>query len=187
MTAAGNTGYESWGDDTRSAITRMRAAGVANTLTADAPNWGQDWSFTMRDGAKEVFAADPDKNTVFSIHMYGVYDAKREVSDYINRFTEAKLPLVVGEFGDRYSDGDPDEDAIMVTTRSLGVGYLGWPRSGNGSGVECLDLVTGFDAGRLTPWGERLFNGPDDIKETAEEAGVFKGTGHGGSGARTTG
>ncbi|MEU5954563.1 glycoside hydrolase family 5 protein [Streptomyces sp. NPDC047525] len=169
----GNTGYGGWTGDTKSAITKMRAAGIANTLMVDAPNWGQDWSFTMRDNAAGVFAADPDKNTVFSIHMYGVFDTKEEISDYLGRFTSAKLPIVVGEFGDMHSDGNPDEAAIMATARSLGVGYMGWSWSGNGGGVEYLDLVSDFDGGRLTPWGERLFNGPDGIKETAEEAGVF--------------
>ncbi|WP_319020155.1 cellulose binding domain-containing protein [Streptomyces sp. C8S0] len=39
----------------------------------------------------------------------------------------------------------------MATARQLGVGYLGWSWSGNGGGVEYLDLATGFDASRLTP------------------------------------
>jgi mannan endo-1,4-beta-mannosidase len=172
----GNSGYAAWTADTKNAIARMRAAGFDHTLMVDAPNWGQDWTFTMRDNAEQVAAADPDRNTVFSIHMYGVFDTAAEIEDYLNRFVSRKLPIVVGEFGDAHSDGNPDEDAIMATARRLGLGYLGWSWSGNGGGVEYLDMATGFDASRLTPWGQRIFNGTDGIRQTAREATVF-GTG----------
>ncbi|MFJ9036933.1 cellulase family glycosylhydrolase [Streptomyces sp. NPDC102406] len=173
----GNTGYTAWTDATKTAIGRLRNAGLDHTLVVDAPNWGQDWSFTMRDNAAGVFAADPDRNTVFDIHMYGVYDTAAEVKDYLNRFVSARLPVMVGEFGDMHSDGNPDEDAIMATAQSLGIGYLGWSWSGNGGGVEYLDLARGFDPNQLSAWGKRLFDGVDGIKATAKEASVFSGGG----------
>lgn len=176
----GNTGYTAWTDATKNAIGRLRDGGLDHTLMVDAPNWGQDWSFTMRDNAAGVFAADPDKNTVFDIHMYGVYDTPAEVSDYLNRFTKAKLPVVIGEFGDMHSDGNPDEGAIMATAQSQGIGYLGWSWSGNGGGVEYLDLVRDFDPNQLSDWGKRLFDGANGIKATAKEAGVFADPGDGG-------
>lgn len=172
----GNTNYGAWTDDTKSAVLRLRAAGLDHTLMVDAPNWGQDWSFTMRDNAAGVLSADPDHNLVFDIHMYGVYDTAAEVSDYLDRYVSAGLPVVVGEFGNMHSDGDPDEDAIMSTAQARGVGYLGWSWSGNGGGVEYLDLVQGFDGNRLTDWGERLFDGADGIKATAKEASVYGGS-----------
>lgn len=172
----GNSGYTAWTSETENALARMRAAGFRHTLMVDAPNWGQDWSYTMRDHAAEVFAADPERNTVFSIHMYGVFNSADKVKDYLDRFTSQHLPVVVGEFGDMHSDGDPDEDAIMSTARQLGVGYLGWSWSGNGGGVEYLDMATGFDASRLTAWGRQIFSGPDGIQQTAKEASVFTGS-----------
>ncbi|MET4657872.1 mannan endo-1,4-beta-mannosidase [Streptomyces sp. PvP037] len=175
----GNTGYTAWTADTKAAIQKLRDAGFDHTLMVDAPNWGQDWAFTMRDNAASVFAADPDANTVFSIHMYGVFDTAAEISDYLGRFVSAKLPIVVGEFGHNHSDGNPDEDAILAVTRQLGLGYLGWSWSGNGGGVEYLDMVTDFDPARLTSWGERIFDGADGIAATSEEAAVY-GSGSGG-------
>jgi mannan endo-1,4-beta-mannosidase len=169
----GNSGYAAWTSDTANALARMRAAGFRHTLMVDAPNWGQDWSFTMRDHAAEVFAADPERNTVFSIHMYGVFNTADKVRSYLDRFISQRLPIVVGEFGGMHSDGDPDEDAIMSSARQLGVGYLGWSWSGNGGGVEYLDMATGFDAAHLTAWGQRVFSGADGIKQTAKEAGIF--------------
>ncbi|MFO7683248.1 MAG: cellulose binding domain-containing protein, partial [Chloroflexota bacterium] len=45
--------------------------------------------------------------------------------------------------------------------------------SGNGGGVEYLDMVNNFNAGSLTPWGERLINGVNGIRQTSVEASVF--------------
>jgi mannan endo-1,4-beta-mannosidase len=172
----GNTGASGWTDATKSAITRLRAAGFEHSIMVDAPNWGQDWQFVMRDNAASVFAADPQRNTIFSIHMYGVFDTAAEINDYLGRFVTAGLPIVVGEFGFDHSDGNPDEDTILATAQARGIGYLGWSWSGNGGGVEYLDMVTGFNAAQLTTWGQRLFNGANGIRATAREATVFGGT-----------
>ncbi|MEV6302294.1 cellulase family glycosylhydrolase [Actinoplanes sp. NPDC051861] len=165
-----------WAADTRSAITRLRSAGFQHQIMVDAPNWGQDWQFYMRDNAASVFAADPNRNTVFSIHMYGVFDTAAEINDYLGRFQTANLPIVVGEFGFNHSDGDPDEDTIFATTQSRGIGYLGWSWSGNGGGVEYLDMVTNFNASALTTWGQRIFNGANGIKATSKLATVYGAT-----------
>ncbi|MET8200752.1 cellulase family glycosylhydrolase [Micromonospora taraxaci] len=172
----GNQNYASWATDNANAIKRLRTGGLTHTIMVDAPNWGQDWSFTMRDNAASVFAADPARNTVFSIHMYGVFDTAAEISDYLGRFRSAGLPIVVGEFGFNHSDGDPDEDAILAYTQANGIGWLGWSWSGNGGGVEYLDLATSFNPANLTTWGQRLFNGVNGIRQTAREASVFGGT-----------
>jgi mannan endo-1,4-beta-mannosidase len=172
----GNTNASAWTADTKTAITRLRAAGFEHSIMVDAPNWGQDWQFVLRDNAASVFATDPQRNTIFSIHMYGVFDTAAEINDYLGRFVTAGLPIVVGEFGHNHSDGDPDEDTILATSQARGIGYLGWSWSGNGGGVEYLDLVTNFNAAALTSWGQRLFNGANGIKATSREASVFGGT-----------
>ncbi|MFF0233264.1 cellulase family glycosylhydrolase [Micromonospora sp. NPDC005254] len=172
----GNQNYSSWATDNANAIKRLRAGGLTHTIMVDAPNWGQDWSFTMRDNAAAVFAADPARNTVFSIHMYGVFDTAAEITDYLGRFRAAGLPIVVGEFGFNHSDGDPDEDTILAYSQANGIGWLGWSWSGNGGGVEYLDMATAFNPANLTTWGQRVFNGANGIRQTAREASVFGGT-----------
>ncbi|MFU8875812.1 cellulase family glycosylhydrolase [Micromonospora sp. SL4-19] len=172
----GNQGYGTWATDTANAIKRLRAGGLTHTIMVDGPNWGQDWSFTMRDNAATVFNADPAKNTIFSIHMYGVFNTVAKVNDYLDRFRTAKLPILVGEFGNLHSDGDPDEDAIMAYSQANGIGYLGWSWSGNGGGVEYLDMTTNFNPNSLTSWGQRIFNGANGIRSTAKEASVYSGT-----------
>ncbi|MGC5379773.1 cellulase family glycosylhydrolase [Micromonospora sp. DT68] len=169
----GNQNYASWATDNANAIKRLRAAGLAHTIMVDAPNWGQDWSFTMRDNAASVFAADPARNTVFSIHMYGVFDTAAEITDYLGRFRAAGLPIVVGEFGFNHSDGDPDEDTIFSYSQANGIGWLGWSWSGNGGGVEYLDMATSFNPASLTTWGQRIFNGANGIRQTSRQASIY--------------
>jgi mannan endo-1,4-beta-mannosidase len=171
----GNQGYQNWTTDTSQAIARLRAGGYQHVIMVDAPNWGQDWSFTMRDNAAQVYAADPTGNTMFSIHMYGVFDTAAEVSAYLNSFVSRKLPVLVGEFGYDHSDGNPDEDAIFATTQSLGLGYLTWSWSGNGGGVEYLDMVQSFNPSSLTSWGQRAVNGANGIKATSRQATIYGG------------
>lgn len=161
--------------DNVAAITRLRAAGFKNTIVVDAPAWGQDWKGQMRDNAKTIFAADPDANVLFSVHMYGVYDTAAEITAYLGAFQTAGLPLIVGEFGNTHSDGDVDEDTILSESQRLGVGWLGWSWSGNGGGVEYLDLSTSFNPNALTTWGQRLFNGTNGIVATAKRATIFSG------------
>ncbi|WP_248959915.1 cellulase family glycosylhydrolase [Sphaerisporangium perillae] len=174
----GNNNVSGWTQATSNAISRLRGNGFQHLIMVDAPNWGQDWAFTMRDNAASVANADTQRNTVFSIHMYGVFDTAAEINSYFNAFQTAGLPLVVGEFGNMHSDGDPDEDTIMSQAQSRGIGYLGWSWSGNSGGVEYLDMVTNFNAGSLTSWGTRIFNGANGIKQTAKEATIFGGGGN---------
>jgi mannan endo-1,4-beta-mannosidase len=164
-----------WATATSNAIVRLRNAGLDHLIMADAPMWGQDWQFIMRDNARTVFDADPDRNTVFAIHMYGVFDTAAEINAYFDAFQANGLPLVVGEFGHNHSDGNPDEDTIMAQAQARGIGYIGWSWSGNSGGVEYLDMVTGFNAAQLTSWGERIFNGANGIRSTSREASIYSG------------
>ncbi|MGN9906699.1 cellulase family glycosylhydrolase [Phytohabitans sp. LJ34] len=164
-----------WPTATSNAIGRLRNAGFEHLIMVDAPNWGQDWRFIMRDNAQTVFNSDPQRNTVFSVHMYGVFDTAAEITDYLGRFRTAGLPIVVGEFGHNHSDGNPDEDTIMSYTQANGIGYIGWSWSGNGGGVEYLDMVTNFNPAQLTSWGTRIINGANGIRQTSRELSWFGG------------
>ncbi|MFH9403801.1 cellulase family glycosylhydrolase [Streptomyces sp. NPDC017638] len=171
----GNTNPAGWTDPTIAAIKKLRAAGFQHTIMVDAPNWGQDWQGVMRANARTVYDADTTGNLLFSIHMYSVFDTAQEITDYLNAFVTAKLPIVIGEFGgpaDQY--GDPDEDTMMATAERLDLGYLAWSWSGNTDPI--LDLAIDFDPARLSSWGQRIFHGANGIAATSREATVFGGT-----------
>ncbi|GAQ51970.1 cellulase family glycosylhydrolase [Streptomyces acidiscabies] len=175
----GNTNPDGWTAPTIAAVKKLRAAGLQHLLMVDAPNWGQDWQGVMRANAQSVYAADTTGNLIFSIHMYSVFDTAAEITDYLNAFVTAKLPLLIGEFGgpaDQY--GDPDEDTMMASAQQLKLGYLAWSWSGNTDPI--LDLALNFDAKNLSSWGQRIFNGPNGIVSTSKEATIFGGGGPGG-------
>ncbi|MFJ2262895.1 cellulase family glycosylhydrolase [Streptomyces sp. NPDC087844] len=170
----GNTDPAGWTDPTIAAVKKLRAAGFEHTIMVDAPNWGQDWQGVMRANAQAVYDADTTGNLIFSIHMYSVFDTAAEITDYLNAFVTAKLPILIGEFGgpaDQY--GDPDEDTMMATAQQLRLGYLAWSWSGNTDPI--LDLTIGFDPTQLSSWGQRIFNGANGIAQTSEEATIYGG------------
>jgi mannan endo-1,4-beta-mannosidase len=171
----GNNNVTNWVNDTKNAIIEMRNAGFQHTLVVDAPNWGQDSQFVMRDNAASVLASDPLGNTIFSIHMFGVFNTAQKVDDYLSAFVNANLPLIVGEFGAEHTDGDPDEDAIMEKAVAYEIGYLGWSWSGNSAPVTYLDMVTNFDPNKETRWGNRIFRGANGICLTSVEASAYGG------------
>ncbi|HEX9519577.1 MAG TPA: cellulase family glycosylhydrolase, partial [Streptosporangiaceae bacterium] len=109
------------------------------------------------------------------VHMYGVYDTASKITDYYDSFQNAGLPLVVGEFGWKHTDGDVDDDTIINEAQSRGIGYLAWSWSGNSGGVEYLDMATDFNPEQLTLWGQRIFNGVNGIRATSKEATIFGG------------
>jgi mannan endo-1,4-beta-mannosidase len=166
----GSDNARTWVADTIAAVQRLRAAGFRHALMVDAPDWGQDDSFTMRDHARAVFAADPRADTIFSVHMYGVFNTPAKVRNYMGSFVRQGLALVVGEFGYEHTYGNPDEDAIMAYAQADHIGYLGWSWSGNDPLVGYLDMVLDFDPSRRTWWGNRFITGPNGLRTTSQEA-----------------
>lgn len=182
--AFSNNTSDEWQSFYTMAVADLRQAGIKHTFIVDAPYWGQDWANCMRDGtasdssatcdAQAVFNADPDHNTMFSVHMYDVYNTADMVRSYFDRFLSKGLPFLVGEFAADHGDrGNVDEDTIMDLSEQHGVGYLGWSWSGNGEGLESLDMTNGFAAGSLTTWGTRLINGDNGLKQTSVPCSVF--------------
>ncbi|MFI5911540.1 cellulase family glycosylhydrolase [Dactylosporangium sp. NPDC051541] len=163
-----------WVRQTADAVKALRAAGFKHTLMVDAPGWGQDEAFVMRDNAERIQRSDPVGNTVFDIHMYGEFDNAAKVNSYLGAYTRRKLPIIIGEFSGEHEWGDPDEDAIMAYAEGHSVGYFGWSWSGNDTPYSYLDLVHDFDPASRTAWGERFLTGPNGISTDTREATIFR-------------
>jgi mannan endo-1,4-beta-mannosidase len=183
--AFGNNTSDEWQSYYTMAVADLRQAGIKHTFIVDAPNWGQDWDNCMRDGkngsqtmtcdAQAVYDADPDHNTMFSVHMYDVYGTGDVVRAYFDRFLSKGLPFLVGEFAADHGDsGNVDEDTILALSEQHGIGYLGWSWSGNGAGLETLDITNNFAPSNLTTWGERLLNGENGLKQTSAPCSCFE-------------
>ncbi|PPT73575.1 beta-mannosidase [Xanthomonas arboricola pv. populi] len=162
-----------WVNGHATAIAALRKAGLTHALMVDAPNWGQDWKFYMRDNAAALLARDSRRNLVFSVHMYEVFGSDATVDNYLRAFRDKKLALVIGEFGGDHRGANVDEAAIMRRAREYNVGYLGWSWSGNDSSTQSLDIAIGWNATRLSSWGRNLILGADGITATSRRASVF--------------
>lgn len=168
-----NQSSSNWINGHISAIKALRNAGFTHTLMVDAPNWGQDWQDIMKNNASTVFSGDTLKNTVFSVHMYEVYNTYDKVNNYISAFVNNKIPLVVGEFAAEHKGMEVKEAEIMERCQSLGIGYLGWSWDGNDSTYGAIDIVNEWNVNSLTTWGNTLINGTYGIKNTASKASVY--------------
>jgi mannan endo-1,4-beta-mannosidase len=170
----GNTNPSQWTSATAAAVQKMRANGFQHLLMVDAPNWGQDWQYTMRDTAQTVLDADTQHNTVLSIHMYDVFSTAASIKAYLDAFKAKGWPLVIGEFGWQQSASNVDDQTVMSEAVARRLGYLGWSWAGNND--PYLDMATNFDPAQLSTWGLRIFNGTNGIKATAKEASIYSGT-----------
>lgn len=164
-----------WSDGYVEAIPKLREAGIKNTLLIDAGGWGQ-FGKSIHDYGVDVFNSDPDKNTMFAVHMYGTAGKnKQTIENNLANVTNKGLCVIVGEFGYDHTDGDVDEDYIMEYCQKNGIGYLGWSWKGNSGGVEYLDIANAWDGSVLSPdWGEKLINGENGIRKTSVKCSVFE-------------
>ena len=170
----GNNKVYNWTRDSVSAVKAMRAAGFTHTLMVDAPNWGQDWTNTMKEDGGLVLQADPLQNTMLSVHMYGVYQDAGKIAEYLDHFIRwNEWPIVIGEFGHEQGGQNVNEGAIMTAAQERGIGYIGWSYSGNSGGDETLDIVRNFDPAQLTWWGQQLLYHPAGINNTSRRASVY--------------
>lgn len=165
---------DTWAKGYTTVIPQLREAGIKNTIMVDAAGWGQ-YGKSIKEKGKQVFESDPDRNTMFSIHMYGSAGKnEKTIRDNLTGATDQDLCVCVGEFGYKHSDGDVDEGYIMEYCEENGIGWLGWSWKGNGGGVEYLDLSYDWEGNMLSPeWGEPLVNGEYGIKATSKKCSVF--------------
>jgi mannan endo-1,4-beta-mannosidase len=168
-----NTNASTYTNETSAAVKALRNAGLTHLIMVDAPAWGQDWQGIMRDNAQTIFAADSLSNTMFSVHMYEVYNTASAVQNYLTSFQAKGHALIVGEFGTENNGNNVDEASILQYTQQMGIGYIGWSWSGNGSCCTALDIAINFDPSNLSTWGDFLINSANGIKATSKLATNF--------------
>ncbi len=165
---------KTWAQGYTTVIPQIREAGIKNTIMVDSAGWGQ-YGKSIKEKGQEVFDSDPEKNTMFSIHMYGSAGKNsKTIEENLTGVTDQGLCVCVGEFGYNHSDGDVDEGYIMEYCDANNIGWLGWSWKGNGGGVEYLDLSFDWEGTQLSPeWGEVLVNGEKGIKATSKTCSIF--------------
>lgn len=154
------------------AIRALRAGGYKHAIMVDAANWGQDWERIMFRSAEDIALTDPDRNVVFSVHMYEHFGTEEKVREYLDAFM-GRFPLVVGEFAaDHGANGDVDELSILKFCVENEQGYLGWSWKGNMAPLEGLDIALAWD-GELSSWGRTLVESENGLRAAARPSSSF--------------
>src|SRR5690554_4395817 len=93
-------GYRTYIDTYKTAIRQFRKAGLKFPLVVDAPGCGEDYHAFESDRAKELMAADDQKNLIFSVHAYGsTWNTATKIVENMNKLTSQNVLVIMSEFG----------------------------------------------------------------------------------------
>lgn len=162
-----------WAKGYKQVIPMMREAGIKNTLIVDAAGYGQ-WPDCIWLKGQEVYESDPDRNLMFSMHVYD--DLGKDEWTVQNAFEKSlaiNVPLLVGEFAYKHKGKDVAYQKTMDLCQEKSVGYLVWSWTGNSSEVADCDMFGSYDDSYYKPNGEKTVNGRNGIKATSKECTVF--------------
>ena len=157
----------------KEAITRIRNAGINNTLVIDPFSYGKDYSLVVKYG-QAIYNHDPQKNVVFSIHFYcGQGTDKKQIARAFDSIQRKGLPMIVAEFSDTHSPcGEVEDEFIRAEAEAHDVGYYAWAWDD-----QEWKIGTHWEADsaeELTPWGYDLIFGPNGINATSRPASIFE-------------
>lgn len=162
-----------WANGYKQAVPALRNAGIKNTLMVDAAGWGQ-FPKCVQDKGRDVVAADPQNNLIFSVHIYdeaGKSDASAKTSmDYA---LSAGVPAVVGEFAYKHNYNNVAYQKVMDYAAEKNMGYLVWSWTGNGDSAADCDMFGSYDDSYWKENGTLTVKGPNGIQATSKECSVF--------------
>lgn len=159
-----------------SIIQSLRQAGIHVPLMIDsASSCGRNYQSLLSQGPA-LMAADPDKNLIFSAHLYDALSASAYASVY-KQFNDAKLPFVVGEFANRVPPGcgaNIDYKSLIGEAQKAGIGWLAWSwgdnTPGNNWNSDCgeFDMTDTFSYSTIKQgWAmETLITDPNSVQKT---------------------
>jgi mannan endo-1,4-beta-mannosidase len=161
----------------RSAIDRIRAAGIDVPLMIDGSGWGQEYRMLL-DTWDELNAHDPKKSVIVSAHSYWIGTQEERKAHYryiVDTVTRGNIPFVLGE-GPTPSGynctASPYEWAMTELERAQ-IGWLAWSWGLHPNG-DCrkenrYDMTDGGVFGRWkSEAGEKLaVSHPASIRNTS--------------------
>jgi mannan endo-1,4-beta-mannosidase len=166
-----NNSDPSWGTAYKNAIARLRAAGYTAPIMIDSGSWGEDFG-DLLNYATEVFNSDPQKNVIFSLHVYS--NAASMLSENILPQLAALsaahgMVFVVGEFGPGHNIGPAPTlvtpQQVIRAAEAAGMGWMGWAWDDN-------NLANGASNNNwfsMTLDGPGIYNAPSDLTTYGQE------------------
>jgi len=160
-----------WENNYISAIASLRQAGYTGPLMIDTGGCGEDIS-DLLSYATAVFNSDPEKNVIFSLHLY--YNATQALSgNWLQQLAalsqSAGMLFVVGEFGPGRNIGPAPTTVtpgqIITAAESAGLGWLAWAWDDNNMGGGDSDN----DWFSMTYAGPGIYNTPADLTDYGQD------------------
>jgi hypothetical protein len=165
-----------WADTYKTAVQTMRKNGFENVIMIDASGYGQETGPIIRD-AKSVLEADPNRNIVFSYHVYSVL-GKDDDSLYtgLDGLKNTGVCWIVGEFGWFQNGGSVVYKTLTKYCHENNIGWIAWSWAGNAGNDRVLDLASPktFSRNNLTGWGDYLFYSEYGVQRTSKLAYTYK-------------
>lgn len=153
----------------KTAITRLRDAGVKTPLMIDAAGWGRDEKQLLRI-APHLLEFDPDHNLIFSWHPWDPGDQEKRITNAIEKSIELDILFVIGEFSHITVNcaGNIPYKHIMAEAERLDIGWLAWSWGPGNSDCESMDMTTEATFESLKGWGlETAVTDPHSIQNTS--------------------
>jgi mannan endo-1,4-beta-mannosidase len=164
-----------WAAAYESAIARLRAAGYSVPIMIDAGGWGQDTG-DLLTYAKQVFDSDPQKNVIFSFHVYGGLGALWTPAT-LNSFAQqlqalsasAGMVFVFGEFGPGNnispSPTTLTPQQVIGAAEAAGLGWMGWAWDDN----NLANGASNNNSFSMTFNGPGMYTSPSDLTAYGQE------------------
>ena len=152
------------------AVKKLRKAGITNVIMIDADRWGRNWQ-TLDTKAVQILEADPDRNIMFSWH---IWDVNIDCTGPINTMTDKGFCLIIGEFSYKSVGCECciNYQKILETCQLKEIGWLPWSWGLRKNG-DCksgdMDMTTdGTFAGLKPGWATDVcITDLNSIKNTA--------------------
>jgi mannan endo-1,4-beta-mannosidase len=165
-----------------SAVNQMRNAGIHVPIMIDAPEYGQGIDSLQANGPY-LISQDPDQNLIFSVHMWWPYcwgNTDQKVIDEIAESVSMDLPLVVGEFGNKWDEtGDCDIPYLLIINQCHAnqIGWMAWSWGPGNDPQTWLDMTTDSTYNTLFGWGREVaVTDQSSIQNTAVRPASMTGT-----------
>ena len=128
----GPSNSQAWATAYEAAIASMRAAGYLGPLVIDSGGWGQNMG-DLLEYSTAVFNSDPQKNIIFSLHIYGSIQTANVAPDLAQLAALSKsvgMVFIVGEFGPGRNIGPSPTlttpGDIITAAEANGIGWMAW-------------------------------------------------------------
>jgi mannan endo-1,4-beta-mannosidase len=167
----GPSGSSEWESAYISAVSALRSAGYTCAIMIDSGDYGQDFNDLLNYSAA-IFAADPQKNIIFTIHLYGnggnaISGSPNFLQQLAALSASQGMVFAATEIGSTASLGGATVQQVITAATSAGIGWAAWAwdeNNSDGSGDQMTQSIgvftgspsTASTSSQLTTYGQQV-------------------------------